>query len=103
MRQLCAHSTDATLRSIADTWGQIQIIAMPERIALDIQARNYDTAGHLHRDHALANLPLATAIRLRALLSEAIEAALDCEPRQPGLWSDTTMRAVVFRIERRPG
>jgi hypothetical protein len=97
MRQLSAHNTPARLLSTAGTWGEIQIVAMPERIALDIEARNYDTHGHLHRDHALTNLPLATALRLRDLLNEAIEAALDCEPRQPGLWSEATMRAIGQR------
>jgi hypothetical protein len=97
MRQLFAHNTPARLQSTAGTWGEIQIVSTAENIVLDIHARNYDTAGHLHRDHALANLPLMTAIRLNALLSEAIEAALDCEPRQAGLWSDSTMRAGAGR------
>jgi hypothetical protein len=80
MRQLHAHTTQASLRSTAGTWGDVSIASTPEHVILDIHARNYDTA-----------------IRLRALLSAAIEAALDCEPRQPGLWSDATMRASAAR------
>jgi hypothetical protein len=83
------------LRSTAGTWGQIQIATTPDSVVLDIATRNYDTQGHLHRDYALANLSIDTAIRLRALLGEAIESALDASAaeRQPGLWSDATMRA----------
>jgi hypothetical protein len=92
MRQLTAHTTTATLRSTAGTWGDVAIASTPEHVILDIHARNYDTAGHLHRDAALLNLSIETAVRLRILLSDAIEAALDCEPRQAGLWSDASMR-----------
>jgi hypothetical protein len=97
MRQLHAHTTQASLRSTAGTWGDVSIASTPDRVILDIHARTYDTAGNLHRDAALLNLSIETAIRLRALLGEAIESALDCEPRQPGLWSDATMRAVGRR------
>jgi hypothetical protein len=97
MRQLTTHTTTATLRSTAGTWGDVAIASTPEHVILDIHARNYDTAGHLHRDAALLNLSIETAIRLRALLGEAIESALYCEPRQPGLWSDATMRASAAR------
>jgi hypothetical protein len=95
MRQLAAYSTHATLRSTAGTWGEVAIASTPEHVILDIHARNYDTAGNLHRDAALLNLSIETAIRLRALLGAAIESALDCEPRQAGLWSDETTRAIA--------
>jgi hypothetical protein len=98
MQRLHAHTTTATLRSTGGTWGQVEIASTPERVILDIHARNYDSAGYLHRDSALLNLPIETAIRLRAILGAAIEAALDYEPRQPGLWSDATLQAPARRV-----
>jgi hypothetical protein len=65
-------------------------------VVLDLETRNYDVAGVLHRDHALANLPIETARRLRDLLDEAIEASLDASAaHQANLWSESTMRAVA--------
>jgi hypothetical protein len=91
MRQLCVHSTSVSLRSTAGTWGNIQIVSTRGNVVMDIATRNYDTAGHLHRDYALANLPVATAMRLRDLLDEAISAALDASADdQQALWSDAT-------------
>jgi hypothetical protein len=97
MQRLIAHTTTASLRTTGGTWGQVEIASTPEHVILDIRARNYDTTGHLHRDTALLNLPLETAVRLRALLGEAIEASLDCEPRQPGLWSNATLETIAHR------
>jgi hypothetical protein len=97
MRQLSADTMPARALSTAGTWGEIQIVPCYESIVLDVQARNYDTSGHLHRDHALASLSLTTAIRLHALLGQAIQAAVDVEPRQPGLWSEATMRGGALR------
>jgi hypothetical protein len=93
MRQLSAHNTLARLLSTAGIWGEIQIVSTSETIVLDIQVHNDDPTGHLHRDHAVAPLSVVTAIRLHILLSEAIEAALDYEPHQLGLWSDVRLRA----------
>jgi hypothetical protein len=85
---------------MSDTWGEAQIVAMRDRIVLDIQSRNYDSTGHLKLDHALANLPLRDAIRLRGLLGEAIAAAAEATPPQPGLWSDTVNAATKARTRR---
>jgi hypothetical protein len=97
MRQLPAHNTPARRLSTAGTWGEIQIVPRHKTIVPDLQARTYDTAGHLHRDHALASLSLTTAIRLHALLGEAIQAACDAGLRQPELWSAATMQAGTHR------
>ena len=76
---------------------------MAENLVLDVQARNYDTAGHLRRDHAVLNISVQTAVRLRQLLGEAIEASLDAPVgrSQPGLWSDATTAAIATRWRRR--
>ena len=70
-------TTRARLLSTAGTWGEIQIVWTAENLVIDVQARNYDTAGHLHREHALVNISVQTAVRLRQILGEAIEATLD--------------------------
>jgi hypothetical protein len=97
MRQLPAHNMPACLLSTAGTWGEIQIVPRDGTIVLDLQARNYDASGHLHRDYALARLSLATATRLRDLLSEALVVAAVADSRQPGLWSDATLQATTTR------
>jgi len=100
MPQHLAVST-TQLRSLADTFGEAQIVALPSRVVLDLATRNYDTQGHLHRDSALASLSLETAIKLRDLLSEAITAAAGMPEVQPGLWSDATHADFARRRGRR--
>ena len=70
-------TTRARLLSTAGAWGEIQIVWTAENLVIDVQARNYGTAGHLHREHALVNISVQTAVRLRQILGEAIEATLD--------------------------
>jgi len=81
--------TTTRLFSTADTWGSADIVAASDRVVLDIETRNYNTTGHLCRDHALACLSLASAERLRDLLSEAIAVATYMAPHahQTALWS----------------
>lgn len=74
----------------AGTFGTIQICARDQGVLIDTTSRNYDTAGHLHVDHSFVRLPLADAYRLHQRLAQAIVAAEEAEPRQPGLWSDAT-------------
>ena len=100
MHQQHAGST-AFLRSLADTFGEVQIVAAPDRVVLDLQALNYDTAGFLHRDYALASMSLATAIQLRDLLSQAIAAAADRPSVRPSVWSNTSDADVARRVGRR--
>jgi hypothetical protein len=89
--------------STGGTWGEIQIVGTAETLVLDIQARNYDSAGHLRRDHAVVNISVHTAMRLHQILDEAIEASLDVSAgrTQPGLWSDATTAAIASRWRRR--
>jgi hypothetical protein len=60
------------LFSISGTFGDAQIVAAPSRVIIDLQTRNYDASGVLRRHHALANLPLETASRLRDLLNGGV-------------------------------
>jgi hypothetical protein len=94
--RLNRHNT-SRLFSTADTFGEIQIVAGSDRVAVDMQTRNYDTAGHLRRDHALASLSLTAAARLRDLLSEAIDHAhsVTLDSRQTPLWGRSPRRGVV--------
>lgn len=103
MQRLQASNHLATLHSTSGTWGEAQIVSLGgQNVLLDLQTRNYDTTGVLHRQHALANLPIATAIRIHDLLNAAIETALDSPASgQPGLWSDSTVRALAERSHRR--
>jgi hypothetical protein len=85
------------------TWGEIQIVWTAENLVLDVQARNYDTAGYLPRGHAGVNKYVQTAVRLHQLFGEAIEASLNVPTSrsQPGLWSDATMAVIATRWGRR--
>jgi hypothetical protein len=103
MSRLIPVTTGARLLSTGGTWGEIQIVWTAENLVLDVQARNYDTTGHLRRDHAMVSISVQTAVRLRHILGEAIEASLDVSAArsQPGLWSDATTGAIATRWGRR--
>ena len=104
MSRSVAVSTSSRLYSTAGTWGSAQIVATQRNVVLDLEGRNYDVSGNLHRDHAFVNLPLETAIRLNVLLGEAIEAALDAPAnRQAPLWSDATVCDIAEGRGRRFG
>lgn len=96
-------SNTSRLLLTAGTFGEIQLVAASDRVMIETSARNYDALGHLHREHALANLPLDAAIRFRDLLSEAINHACSAtlDGRQTALWSDTTVKAEAQRFGRR--
>jgi hypothetical protein len=103
MSRLIPVTTGARLLSTGGTWGEIQIAWGAENLVLDVQARNYDTAGFLRRDHAVVNIYVQTAVRLHRILGEAIEASLDASAShsQPGLWSDATTAAIATRWGRK--
>jgi hypothetical protein len=92
-----ASSIAPRLFSTAGTFGAIDIVASDRGLLLSLTGRNYDTQGCLHRDSALANLSISDAQRLSGLLKEAIAASEEPDPRQPGLWSESTLRAVGGR------
>jgi hypothetical protein len=102
MRGSNSHNTTRLL-STAGTFGELQIVAAPDRVIIDASTRTYDTLGHLHCEHALADLPLSAAVRLRDLLSEAIDhaASVTLDTRQSALWSDSAIRAQAERFGRR--
>jgi hypothetical protein len=85
---------------MAGSYGELQIAATHCAVVLDVHARNWDTEGQLHQDTALAHLSISDAARLRDLLNEAIVAAENADPRQPGLWSDATARAIAGRMRK---
>jgi hypothetical protein len=64
------HNT-TRLSQTTGRFGGIRIVAT-QSVVVDVQTRNYDTARHLRRAHALANLPLSAAARLRNPLDQAI-------------------------------
>jgi hypothetical protein len=64
----CRHSVSGTL-------GELQVTAAHEHVVVDVQNRNDDTVRRLRCEHALARLPLQTAMRLCDLLDEAIAAS----------------------------
>jgi hypothetical protein len=95
------HLTSNTSRlfSTSGTFGDAQIVATSSsRVIIDLQTRNYNSAGVLHKQHALANMPLDTATRLRDLLNQAIAAATDATQHQPGLWSDSAVSDIARRL-----
>ena len=87
------------LFSLSGTFGDAQIVAIPSRVLIDLQTRNYDAGGILRKHHALANLPLDTASQIRDLLSQAIAAAAEAPEHQPGLWSDATTAHIARRLQ----
>ena len=93
-------SNTARLFSTSGTFGEIQIVSTPDKVLLDVQTRGYDTQARLRCEHALANLSIETAERLRDLLAEAVQHArsVDLDSRQPGLWSPATTAAVAARF-----
>jgi hypothetical protein len=96
------HQSSNTCRLLvaSGTWGDAQIVASPSHVLVDLNTRNYDTAGHLHRDHALASLSLSAAARLRDLLAEAVDHAnsVALDIRQTALWSDPALTAQAVRF-----
>jgi hypothetical protein len=90
----------SSLRSVNGSFGEAQIVAVPNRVVLDIAARNFDTLGFSHTSSALASMDVDAAIQLRDALSAAINAAANLPPAHPGIWSTATNR-VARRVTRR--
>lgn len=97
MRGYEVNKASSILRSIASATATVQIVGTPGRgVLLDLQSRNFDTAGRVHEDHAIALLPLDTAERLLTALNDAVLAASGMDAcRQPGLWSDSALEALA--------
>ena len=97
--QRLSHANTSRLLSAAGTFGEIQIVSGRERILVDLQTRNYDTTGHLHREHALADLSLSSAAHLRDLLTDALDhaASVTLDTRQTALWLETPTNRIVGR------
>ena len=69
------------LFSTGGTWGEAQIVAISDAVVIDLTGRRYDRQGHLGQEHAAVRLPLVVAMRIHALLAEAITAADGLEPQ----------------------
>jgi hypothetical protein len=102
MSRLTHHTATGSSRlfSTSGTFGEVQIVATPRNVVLDIQSRARDCDGYERCHYALAKLSLNEVHRLRDLLNEAIIVAESADARQPGLWSETTRRAVAYRLGR---
>ena len=92
MPQLHRSNQSSRLLSTSGSFGEIAIMALPDAIVIDATTKNYDTAGHCHRDRATASLPIADAVRLRDALDAAIAhtASADIASRQTQLWSEAS-------------
>lgn len=94
--------SDSILRSMSGTYGQVQVVAVPEQVLLDVSGRHYTTTGDLVRDHGLVTLDLDQALRLLALLQEAVEVAkLPRNEQLPKIWSERTIRHFAVRVGNR--
>jgi hypothetical protein len=100
MRLKHTYTNTSRLFHTAGTFGKIQIVATQENVVVDVQTRNYATDGQLHRDHALANMSLAAAVRLRDLLIEAVDhaASVTLDTRATAQWSPSAATAVADRF-----
>jgi hypothetical protein len=97
-------SNTTRLFSTAGTFGAFDIVATTDKIVVDATTRNYNTTGHVCREHALANLSIIAAVRLRDILSLAIDhaASVALDPRQTALWSDNSFAAQAQRFAGSP-
>jgi hypothetical protein len=100
MSRLTHSTTTSSLYSMAGAFGEFQVVATPKAVVLDVQAPAWDVDGRRRHESALAHLTVSEAGRLRDLLNEAIIVAESADARQPGLWSETTTRAVAYRLGR---
>jgi hypothetical protein len=100
MSRLTHSTTTSSLYSMAGSFGEFQVVATPKAVVLDVQAQAWDVDGRRRHQSALAHLTVSEAGRLRDLLNEAIIVAEAADARQPGLWSETTTRAVTYRLGR---
>jgi hypothetical protein len=75
---------------ISGTFGSIETGAYDQSVLIDVNARNYDVNGYLHKQSAFLRLSVNDAYRIHAYLGRAIVAAEEQEPRQSGLWSNST-------------
>ena len=100
MRSNQAHNTPPLLFSMHTQAAEIQIVSSSRGLVIDVQATNIDTEGHPRGCHAITRLHLDEAMRLEALLGNAISAAWDLDdpltertdPRQtalPAIWSES--------------
>ena len=91
-------TTHPVLLSMAAQSAEIQIVSTSRGIVIDVQATNIATDGHPRRCHAVAKLALDEAVRLEALLGNAVSAVWDADdlptertdPRQTALWSNAS-------------
>lgn len=83
--------TTHPIYGVSGTFGTVQIAAHDQAVVLQTVGRNYDTTGILRVDTAVVRLPVRDAIRLHALLADAIvEAEERHDSRQTALWSSAT-------------
>lgn len=93
-------SIPPSLFAMSTQAAEIQIVASPRGLVIDLQATNVDTEGHARACHAITRLALDEAMRLQTLLDQAVDAAWDIDdpvtertdPRQsalPAIWSDS--------------
>jgi hypothetical protein len=98
MQRLRAITPSRPLFSMGTPSVGIQIVATSTGLVLDIQAENTATAGHMHKCHAVAKLPLDFAMQFGSALQSAIDVAwgvddgltVRSDPRQTAVWSNAT-------------
>jgi len=83
--------------SVVGTFGELRVTAAHEHVVVDVRSRNYDTAGRLHCDHALARLPLEPAKRLRDLLDAALAASTNVASGSLGIWGNAALKGSTRR------
>ena len=75
------------IHKIAGAFGAMQIGVRDRALIIHATGRNYDTAGFLRVEAALVRLPINDAIRLHAMLAEAIVFSEEQpDTRQTSLW-----------------
>jgi hypothetical protein len=91
--------TDSIIRAMSGTYGEVQIVASPDQVLVDLSGRHYNSTGHLMTDHGLVQLDLAQAVQLLSNLQAAVEVArLPRKQQLPKIWSERTIAEVAARV-----
>ena len=99
-----ASAISERVHCVTGAFGAVQIVAVPQQVLVDLQARAYDTIGFLRQDHATALLSLDDAKRLLTELTAAVAQSEALAPSAAPTWSEETLRRVALATRgcRRP-
>jgi hypothetical protein len=97
LKTTAASVTSDRLHCVVGAFGAMQLVAAPQQVFLDLQARTLTVTGHLSQDHATAVIPLPNAARLFAELAAAVTQAESLpSPSVAPAWSDAAVHRIAL-------